>query len=72
MIGLITSILNRSNKIYSYVISIERVKYSYDNVVDEVNTMETIEQILTNLKMDKEHYNHGTTQQQYMQEEQRI
>jgi len=34
--------------------------------------METLEQILENIKNDKEHYNHGTTQQPYMQEEQRL
>jgi len=33
--------------------------------------METIDQILKNLKMDKEYYSHGTTQEQYMEMEQR-
>jgi len=33
--------------------------------------METIEQILTNLKADKNYYNHGTTEEQYMSMEAR-
>lgn len=33
--------------------------------------LETLEQILKNLKTDSDFYNHGTTQQQYMEQEQR-
>jgi len=33
--------------------------------------METLEQILANLKKDPEHYNHGMTEEAWMQEKQR-
>ncbi len=33
--------------------------------------METLDQILQNIRNDTEHYNRGTTELQYMQEEQR-
>lgn len=38
----------------------------------EVGELESIDTILRNLRADKNYYNHGTTEEQYMQEEQRF
>lgn len=39
--------------------------------MQETTKLESIDIILQNIKKDPEYYNHGTTHEEYMQEEQR-